>query len=126
MPDAVESIISVIVTLLFIVAIFVGAYFTTKFVGGKYQFSTSKNKMKVLERTAMGKDTSLVIVKVDGKVFLLGVTAHGFTKIEELNPESFPDEVVEDYSNKNFSEIFKETLKKNLPFNPNADKKDKL
>ncbi len=114
MPQELETIISVTVTLLLIVLIFVGSHYATKFIGSKYQSNTlsGKSKIKIIERATITREQSLLIVKVDGKVLLLGCGNNGVNKIEELNADNFSDEVFEIKEKKSFVDVLKDNMTK--------------
>lgn len=79
--------------LLFVLVLFL-AWFCTRWVGKRYGLRTMAggSKMKVLDRMALGADRSLVVVRLENRVWLLGVTAHHVSKIEELDPGIFAEE----------------------------------
>ena len=72
--------------------VFVGAYYFSKFVSKKYQpkYGNVRN-IEIIERMTVGKDQSLALVRVSGKVFLLAFTAQSVTKIEEMDASLFPE-----------------------------------
>ncbi len=86
MPFDFLDILSVIFMLLLIIAVFVGAYFTSKFVGGKYQSSVTKGKSKIeiIERKNIGKDQFLLLVKIEDKTMFLGATPQNINKIDDV------------------------------------------
>ncbi|MEG1166172.1 MAG: flagellar biosynthetic protein FliO [Oscillospiraceae bacterium] len=87
-----SEVVSIIGTILLMVAVFVGAYFVSKFVGKRYQprYGFQKN-IKILETTPIGKDRALMLVKAGEKVFLLGSTHSQFSLLSELDPQAFTE-----------------------------------
>ena len=85
------TILTGIGTIVLMLAVFVGAYYFSKFVSKKYQpkLGNAKN-IEIIERMPVGKDQSLALVKVSDKVFLLAFTAQSVTKIEEMDASLFP------------------------------------
>lgn len=87
-----EQILSILGTLFLMILVFAAAYFVSKwlakgFPGGGLQRTGSR--IRVLDRAMLGKDQSLMIVKADGRVYLLGVTSQQITKLDELDPEDY-------------------------------------
>lgn len=84
------------------------AYYTTRVLGsGVYGKQESKN-MQVLDRMAVGRDSYLLVVRIQERILLMGVSPSGIVKLEELdtyekrNPaEGSPD----------FAGIFREQVK---------------
>lgn len=91
MGQTLETILVGIGTIVLMLAVFVGAYFFSKFAAKQYQpkFGGAKN-MEIIERMAVGKDQFLALVKVSDRVFLLAFTAQSVTKIEEMDASLFP------------------------------------
>ena len=85
------TILTGIGTMVLMLAVFVGAYYFSKFISKKYQpkYGNLKN-IEIIERMPVGKDQSLALVKVSDKVFLLAFTAQSVTKIEEMDASLFP------------------------------------
>ena len=89
----VGDIISAVGTILLMIAVFVGAYYVSKLVGGRYSISGGggSKRVTVLESTPVGKDSAVVVVKAGERVFLIGTTPRELTFLSELDAESFPD-----------------------------------
>ncbi len=121
MPKELESVLSIIFTLVMIVLVFVGAYFASKFIGGYYQKTNSRGKSRIdlIEKKMIAKDQSLLIVKIEDKVFLLGATPHNISKIEELDLEISDQEESQPLVPPNFLDVLKGMIKK-------KDDEDKL
>ena len=86
------TILTGIGTIVLMLAVSVGAYYFSKFVSKKYQpkYGNVRN-IEIIERMTVGKDQSLALVRVSGKVFLLAFTAQSVTKIEEMDASLFPE-----------------------------------
>ena len=102
------TILTGIGTIVLMLLVFVGAYYFSKFVSKKYQpkFGNARN-IEIIERMNVGKDQSLALVKVSGRVFLLAFTAQSVTKIEEMDASLFPENtVVQNAGENNFMTFF--------------------
>lgn len=110
--DKFLTILSGVGTLILMVAVFAGAYYVSKYISKKYQpkYGSGKN-IEIIERTVLGKNQTLTLVKVSGRVFLIGCTEQNINKIEEFDetlfpelPESSPEEI-------NFLSVFSDAYK---------------
>ena len=115
MPMDIMAIISVIGTLVLILAVFVGAYFVTRIVGMKYDGSnsTGKSKLVILERKVLGKEQALVLVKIADKVILLGVTPQQIDKLDTFAMEDFPEDTQATKPQQGFVDMLKDAVVKN-------------
>ncbi len=87
-----SAILSLVGGLLLFVLILFLAWFCTRWISKNYGGGQKvRGRIKVLERTALGPDRSLVIVQFEGRFWLLGVTAHQISKIEELSSDLFEE-----------------------------------
>lgn len=90
------------------------AYWVTKMIGKQSQSAQVHGSLKVVERVSVGRDSSLLIVEVQGRYLLLGVTPGGIVKLEEIDDYTAPGR---DLQVPEFGDIFagklKEVLKKN-------------
>ena len=107
MGQSVETILMGIGTLVLMLAVFVGAYYFSKFISTRYQpkYGNAKN-IEIIERMMVSKDQSLALVKVSDKVFLLAFTAQSVTKIEEMDASLFPENAVSQVNGANFMSFF--------------------
>lgn len=115
MSEEFQLALSMIGTLLLMVAIFVGAFFVSKWVAKRYQAPGSsgfQGNMEVLERVVVGKDQCLLLVKVTGRVFLLGVTPHQIEKIEEMDPDAIVKKESGPGMKTDFLSVFKDAFQK--------------
>lgn len=114
MWEEVLRVLSVIGTLLLVLAVFAGAYYVSKIMAKRYQGfqSAVKGGIELIDRRNLGKDQALLVVRVAEKTFLLGVTPHHITKLEELDETFFPAVVPPTDGPPNFLDTWKEALKK--------------
>ena len=81
---------STLAYLLSLVAVFavvvVMAYFTAKFIGGRFNARMSTGGGRVLENLPLGPNRSVCIVEMAGRVFLLGV-GENITFLDEITDE---------------------------------------
>lgn len=94
------------------IAVFVGAYYFSKYVGGHYRtrYGATKN-LSILESQAVGKDGALLIVKAAGRAFLVGATPREITLLGELDPETLAETGTPNAVGTPFSDTFKSVLK---------------
>lgn len=60
------------------------AYYTTKLIGKTTGVKQTQGNMKVLDRMPLTRDSYLLVVEVENKIMLLGVSQAGITKLEDL------------------------------------------
>ena len=60
------------------------AYYATKWIAGVPTLSQTSRNIRILEKVMIGKDSYLLIVKVQDKVMMLSATPGGITKLEDL------------------------------------------
>ncbi len=108
-PSVTGSLVSVVLALMFILfVIFACAWFLRKFTGGG--FATNK-VIEVKANQPLGTKERLVIIKVDGRHLLLGVTPNSIQKIDELSEDCIPKVEAQKIS---FKDAFATQLKKSL------------
>lgn len=78
------TLVKLILYFIVVIGVLYLAYRTTKFVGQRSAGSQATANMRVLERVFVGKDSSLLIVEVQGRYLLLGATPSSIVKLEEL------------------------------------------
>lgn len=68
--------------------VFVGAYWASRFLARRYQGAAGRTKnIHILERVVIGRDSALLLVKVNKKVCLLGVSAKQVTLLESFSAD---------------------------------------
>jgi flagellar biogenesis protein FliO len=111
------EVLSIIGTVVLMLAVFVGAYYVSKYVGKHYQpgHGFSKN-ITVLDSANVGKDRALLIVRVGEKAFLIGSAPQAFTLLSELDAEQFAAVSAEaPPSQKDFLSVFRGVIKGRKP-----------
>lgn len=107
-------LIKLILYFIVVIGVLYLAYRVTRFIGERSQGGQLSGSLKVLERVSVGRDSSLMIVEVQGRYLLLGVTPGGIVKLEELDEYQASGA---DMKIPEFGDIFagklKEVLKKN-------------
>ncbi len=86
---------STLFIILIMVAVMVGAYFTTKFLSGKTSRMLKSKHIQIIDRIVLAKDKALFLTKVGGRCFFIGVTNQTINTISEIKPEEIsiiPDE----------------------------------
>ena len=98
------AVLKVLFYLIVLILVLVLAYITTRMLGRRQQ----SGDMKILDRLAVGRDSYLMIVDVQGRILLVGVSPAGITRLEELETyeKKSPAEVSPD-----FASVFTEQLK---------------
>lgn len=91
------------------------AYISTKFIARRYSLNGKSSKnMKILETLSIGKDSSLILVKVGNKNLLIGSTPHSVNIVDQFSD----DEIICDADSVNCTEQklpdFAEALKINI------------
>ena len=90
--DSWLEILSLIGTLVLMLAVFVGAYYASRLIGRRYQPKIQGTKtVEILERTAIGKEQFLLVIKTGSRAFLLGVAPQHIETICELDPAALPE-----------------------------------
>ena len=82
---------STLAYLLSLIAVFavvvILAYVTAKFIGGRFNAARSSGGGRVLENLTLGPNRSVCVVKIAGRVFLLGVTENNITLLSEITDD---------------------------------------
>lgn len=99
--------VKLILYFIVLIAILFMAYYTTKFVGNGMGRKQDSGSVRILERTAVARDSFLLVVEIQGSVMVLGVSPAGIQKICDL--ENYEPLKKEDSAA--FSSIFAKRLK---------------
>lgn len=111
-----DTLSSMVLPLIGIIAIIFFAYWAVSWFGKKYKNGLSSGKnIQVLERTMLGQDKSLVLAKMKGKVYLLGVTNNGIEILDTLDAAEFPASE-ENGVKSDFSTILSSVMMQQTPF----------
>ena len=68
---------SLLVPFILVIFVIFAAYLGTKFISQKYAKISSGKHLRIIERVALGQDKSLVLVRINKKIYLLGVSGKG-------------------------------------------------
>lgn len=84
------SILGLLSAIVILVIILFLAYKTTQLIGKKYGAMNSvEGGIEILDRAMLGQERALIVVRLKGKVILLGVTPHHIAKITDLDPSLY-------------------------------------
>lgn len=61
------------------------AWLTTRFVGQRMGSPMGGSSLRVLQHIPAGRDRSIMLLEVGGRVYLLGITAHQVTLLDALD-----------------------------------------
>jgi flagellar protein FliO/FliZ len=78
---------STVVVIIVLLAVFAGAYLTSKYFSNKARGFTKSRYMRVLDSMFVGKDKNIVLVETSNKLYMLGVTAQSVNLIEAIDKE---------------------------------------
>ena len=80
-----ELIVKLVIYLVVLVGVLYLAYITTRFVAKGARPNRMSGNIQILEKTPLGRDSCLLIVQVQERYLLLGVTPSGIEKLQELD-----------------------------------------
>lgn len=104
-----EMFVSMLLSVVGIVVVLVLAYYGSKWLSKRYMSMAGSKHIRIIERTPIAQDKSIVIADILGSKYILGISGQQITLLKDLGeldiPSDNPDQVRE------FSEIFKEMLK---------------
>lgn len=86
------------------------AYVGTKFISARYAKMSSGKNIKVLERITLGQDKSLVLITLNKKAYLLGVTGKDISIVCQLEENELL--AVSEEKEADFLSLLTEGLKK--------------
>ena len=78
------AVLKVLFYLIVLILVLILAYVTTRMLGRGMNGRQQSGDMKILDRLAVGRDSYLMIVDVQGRILLVGVSPAGITRLEEL------------------------------------------
>ncbi len=112
MEYSIGEVLSMVGTLLLMIAVFVGSYYVSKLVGKRYSLhdSGASKKLKVIESTPVGKDSAIMVIKAGERVYLIGTTPRELTFLSELDAESFPDTPGNEIPRQSFGSILRSAI----------------
>lgn len=93
LQSPVSVVLSLLGGLLLFALVLLLAWLCTRWLGGYYRArGTQGGTVRVLERTVIGPDRTLMVVRCGERVWLLGVTPQNITPIGELSPDAYPED----------------------------------
>jgi flagellar biogenesis protein FliO len=109
------DILSLLFSLCGVVFVIFLAYWGTRWLSIKYKAVSNGKYIKILERTMVSKDMYFVLVQISEKIYLLSVTGQHTETICTIDASEI--DIKDDSETKgDFSSIFMELLKKQVPF----------
>ncbi|MEL7623580.1 MAG: flagellar biosynthetic protein FliO [Clostridiales bacterium] len=103
---------SIMGAVIFVILIFVAAYYVTKLIGKGYMgMGAAAKEMTVIDKLALGHDRFLLIVRISEKTLLLGVTPQHIETLAELDGQQFSG-LTAAQGNADFFTLFKDRLQK--------------
>ena len=101
------SLIGPLIGVLFVILL---AYLGTRLIAQKYSKMNSGRYLKVIERVALGQDKALILLTVNQKVYLLGVTGKCINMVCEFEENELVE--INNPSKQDFSALLGDSLKK--------------
>ncbi len=110
------EILSIIGTIVLMIAVFAAAYLVSKYVGKRYKSNYGFSKhISIIDSTSIGKDRSLLVVKAGGKTLLIGSTPNEFTLLSELDAQQIAaDSQIPEPLQKDFISTFRDVIKSKI------------
>lgn len=98
-----QSIATAIGTLLIVVAILFLTYICTKYIGirmsvGRYTGGSSRY-ISIVDQTLLGQESSVALVRISGRIFLLGITGQNVNLLTELKEDELTELSVPESTN---------------------------
>lgn len=93
--------------------VFAGAYWASRFLARRYQGTAGRTKnIHILERVMISRDSALLLVRVNQKVCLLGISSKQVTMLESFSAEEFENTAEQQPPMISFSDMLKKFQKK--------------
>ncbi len=110
-----EGIITAFSTLIVIIAVLFAAWWFTKKLASGGSFSPQSRYMKIIDRIPLSQDRFVVLIQVEEKVYMAGVTASQITLLAELDqePEALKGQPSATPPEINFRELFQKAGRRN-------------
>lgn len=77
---------STLFLVLILVAVLIGAYYTTKFLSKKATGMAKSKHIQIIDRMGLAKDKALFLTKVGGRYFFIGITNQTISNLGEIEP----------------------------------------
>jgi len=109
-----SSMLTILGAIVVLVLVLFLAYKSTQFIGKKYSVENNVGggNIEIIERTILGPDRAIVIVKLRDRVLLLGVTSNHIEKLADLDPLYYENLPSNPSSGDSFAVLMKDTLSK--------------
>jgi flagellar biogenesis protein FliO len=85
------DVLSLIAPMLGVVAVIIAAYFATKWLANRKSLKPTGQRIRVIERVPLTRDTYLALVRVKGRTYLLSVGPGRVDQISELDGSGAPE-----------------------------------
>ena len=93
LQNPLSVVLSLVVGLVLFVLVLFLAWLCTRWLGGYYRARGAQGgSIRVLERTVIGPDRTLMVVRVGERVLLLGVSPQNISLVGEISPDAYPEE----------------------------------
>ena len=107
MPSFVSSLISILVLILILLA----AYITARFTGIRMKRMSRSRHMEIVDQIIVAKDRTVLLLKVEERIFVVGLTAQGMNTIAEMSSSELT-EVSAESTELGFGTILKDCLQR--------------
>ena len=116
-PSVFGTLFSILGALILFIGILFVAYWATRMTGKRFSLQGVQSKyIELLDQVALGPDRALLLVRVAGKVLLLGVSSQRVTYITELDPNEFSGPNETQQRSSPFSDSLKSAIEKGWGF----------
>lgn len=111
----IQSIVTGLGTLLIIIAILFLTYIVTKYIGnrmgvGRYAGGTS-HYLGIVDRMFLGQESSVALVRVSGRIFLVGITNDNINLLTEIREEELTEVSLPEAEN-SAGAVFKDVMER--------------
>lgn len=112
------GVLSLVGYAIFVIAMIVLAYLTTKFVANLYSKGLNSRNIKVLEKIYLAADKSLWLVELGDKIYFMYADKNGMTKLDTFRSEEIA--LIKDDATKD-NHSFKAILNKYMKGSQSSD-----
>ncbi len=120
------AVLQIAYVLVLCILIFVGAYYTSRFIANLQNTTSKASNMKILEAISLGPQKTLQLIKIGKEYILIGVSKDTVTFVKEISEEKLDKELFESKGiNDGFAKHLENFMKKNKAENSEKSEKDK-
>lgn len=101
-----SQILSFLAIIFVIIAVILFTYFTTRYMGTKFNYTYSSTNIKIIDRLVISPDKMILIVDIAGEVCSLVLTSGAILKLSDIDR----DDLIEKDNQSNFTNIFKNKI----------------